>query len=303
MTITISLTTSNMADLKEAHQLSFEQEINHWWIRTRFLYIDKAIRCLPNNTEAIHALEFGCGTGQNLYYLAQLSPYRARVISAIGIDPKLSNPCSPFLESSKVQLYPSQFDFQVGGQGATLRHASNMSQASSPQASSPQANAQENQYPKDIVKQSQDTNEQTNLLLVMDVLEHIPDDFDALNQWKRYLKPDGIAVITVPAFQLLWSPKDKFLRHLRRYRRREIMTLAKRCGFEVIYCRYIFSWAFPLVFIARKILFRKAKPSASLRPTNFFFNWIFYLAGKLEYLVRADYLLGTSVVAIIKKIE
>ncbi|MBI2518867.1 MAG: FAD binding domain-containing protein [Bdellovibrio sp.] len=48
------------------------------------------------------------------------------------------------IEKNK-KLYPSQFGFQVGGQGATLRRASSTSQASSPQA-----NALENQNPKGI---------------------------------------------------------------------------------------------------------------------------------------------------------
>ncbi|HAZ11679.1 MAG: hypothetical protein A2X86_18315 [Bdellovibrionales bacterium GWA2_49_15] len=245
-----------MADLKEAHQLSFDQEINHWWIRTRFLYIDKAIRRLPNMTETIDALEFGCGTGQNLYYLTQLSPYRARIASAFGIDPQLKDATTPFWGSEKVQLVQS-----VPAQSA-----------------------------------------KANLLLAMDVLEHIENDQGALNEWKQHLKPGGIALITVPAFQLLWSYQDKFLGHFRRYRRRDVMALAAHCGFEVIYCRYIFSWAFPIVFIARKILGRnKEGLSADLKPTHPILNWFFFLAGKIEYLVRADHLLGTSVVAIIKK--
>ncbi len=245
-----------MADLKEAHQLSFEQEINHWWIRTRFLYIDKAIRRLAKKFTHIDALEFGCGTGQNLYYISQSSPYRARITSAVGIDSQIGNKQTPVWGTGKVQL---------------LQHIPDASQ-------------------------------QANLLLAMDVLEHIQNDQAALEEWKKYLAPDGIALITVPAFQMLWSYQDQFLGHYRRYNRRDVMELARKCGFEVLYCRYIFSWAFPIVFITRKIFFRKRKAlSADLKPTMPLLNWLFYLAGKIEYLVRADFLLGTSVVAIVRK--
>ena len=45
----------------------------------------------------------------------------------------------------------------------------------------------------------------------MDVLEHIQDDYLALKEWKKLLKPNGLLLISVPAFQHLWSGHDIFL--------------------------------------------------------------------------------------------
>ena len=52
---------------------------------------------------------------------------------------------------------------------------------------------------------------------MMDVLEHVEDDRSFLSAITKKLKPDGILVITVPAFQRLFSVHDEFLRHYRRY--------------------------------------------------------------------------------------
>ena len=57
----------------------------------------------------------------------------------------------------------------------------------------------------------------------MDVLEHIRDDYSALKEWKKVLNPNGIILISVPAFQHLWSHHDKFLGHYRRYNKKDFI--------------------------------------------------------------------------------
>ena len=52
---------------------------------------------------------------------------------------------------------------------------------------------------------------------MLNVLEHIEDDNEALMQAKRILKPGGILVLEIPAGPHLYDIYDKFLRHFRRY--------------------------------------------------------------------------------------
>jgi SAM-dependent methyltransferase len=56
-----------------------------------------------------------------------------------------------------------------------------------------------------------------DVLCAMDVLEHIPDDVEAMRWVAQHLLPGGIAVITVPAFQALWTEQDEAVLHVRRY--------------------------------------------------------------------------------------
>ena len=55
------------------------------------------------------------------------------------------------------------------------------------------------------------------LLLMMDVLEHVDDDIGLLREYTDRMPPGGRVLITVPAFQFLWSGHDVFLEHRRRY--------------------------------------------------------------------------------------
>lgn len=58
-----------------------------------------------------------------------------------------------------------------------------------------------------------------DLICALDVLEHVENDEGLLNRLIDMLKPDGTLIITVPAFQILYSYHDLRLKHLRRYHR------------------------------------------------------------------------------------
>jgi len=68
-------------------------------------------------------------------------------------------------------------------------------------------------------------NKQYDIICAMDVLEHVDNDEALLNRLIKMLKPDGILVITVPAFQFLYSYHDLRLKHLRRYHRGHLSYL------------------------------------------------------------------------------
>ena len=61
-----------------------------------------------------------------------------------------------------------------------------------------------------------------DLVTNFDVLEHISEDEQFLRDVKKLLKPDGHILLTVPAYQFLWSELDRVLGHKRRYTRKEI---------------------------------------------------------------------------------
>ncbi|MFC1771771.1 class I SAM-dependent methyltransferase [Pseudomonadota bacterium] len=89
------------------------------------------------------------------------------------------------------------------------------------------------------------------LILMMDVLEHVDDDVGLLRQYSDTMPRDGHVLISVPAFQFLWSGHDEFLEHRRRYTRETITRVVRDAGLHVVQCRYFFGLLFPLVAAIR----------------------------------------------------
>ena len=70
-----------------------------------------------------------------------------------------------------------------------------------------------------------------DFILMMDVLEHIEDDRGYLKEvTRKYLNGGGYIVITVPAFNSLYSLHDEELRHFRRYNHRELKAVITESG-------------------------------------------------------------------------
>jgi SAM-dependent methyltransferase len=89
------------------------------------------------------------------------------------------------------------------------------------------------------------------LILMMDVLEHIEDDVAFLQEYASLLDDDGLILITVPAFQFVWSGHDVFLEHHRRYTIDQLESTLNKAGLSPIKSRYFFGILFPAVAASR----------------------------------------------------
>ena len=83
------------------------------------------------------------------------------------------------------------------------------------------------------------------LVLMLDVIEHLPDPAAALRHAAALLEPDGILVATVPAFRVLWTTHDVLNHHFTRYARRDFTMLVRTAGLDMVRARYFFHWVFP----------------------------------------------------------
>lgn len=90
-----------------------------------------------------------------------------------------------------------------------------------------------------------------DLVVSLDVLEHVQDDHAAAAEIARTLKPGGRVVVNVPAFRWLWGPHDVALHHHRRYKRAEIVGLLESQGLQVVWSSYSVFLLFPLVALRR----------------------------------------------------
>lgn len=90
-----------------------------------------------------------------------------------------------------------------------------------------------------------------DLAIALDMLEHVPDDAGAARELLRALRPGGSLLVTVPAYQWLWSSHDVALGHQRRYTRGRLQRLLVAQGFEVPVCSYIMTAVLPAAVALR----------------------------------------------------
>jgi SAM-dependent methyltransferase len=72
-----------------------------------------------------------------------------------------------------------------------------------------------------------------DLITCLDVIEHTPDDRVTLAEVRRVTVSGGWLLVTVPAYQALWSAHDEANHHYRRYSRRTLRATALQAGWEV----------------------------------------------------------------------
>lgn len=104
----------------------------------------------------------------------------------------------------------------------------------------------------------------------LNVVEHIEDDFLAVANCKKLLKPGGRLLILVPAFQYLYNSFDESLGHFRRYTIAPLKKLVESNNLVVEKIRYfnftgIFGW-----FVSGTILRKKVVPEGQMKLYNLF---------------------------------
>jgi SAM-dependent methyltransferase len=107
-----------------------------------------------------------------------------------------------------------------------------------------------------------------DVVLLMDVLEHVDDDVGLLRASCEGAAPDATFLISVPAFQFMWSGHDEFLEHKRRYTLRGIEEVVRASGLHVQRGCYFYASIFPaaiLVRLPRKLMSAVTKPASDLR--------------------------------------
>lgn len=90
-----------------------------------------------------------------------------------------------------------------------------------------------------------------DLIALLDVLEHVPDDKGSLASIMTRLKPGAALLLTVPANPWMWSAHDVAHHHHRRYRKGEIERLAREAGYEIELLSPFNSLLFPPIAAVR----------------------------------------------------
>jgi len=90
-----------------------------------------------------------------------------------------------------------------------------------------------------------------HLIALLDVLEHVDEDEAALASIAQRLAPGGRILVTVPAYQWMWSAHDEAHHHKRRYSKGQLKQVIARAGLEPEQIGYFNSLLFPVAAAAR----------------------------------------------------
>ena len=142
---------------------------------------------------------------------------------------------------------------------------------------------------------------------MLDVLEHLGDPKAGLAAAFRLVKPGGLVICTVPAFQWLWTQRDVFHHHNKRYNRRELLEILHSAGpVASVWVSYMNTFLFPLAFLERManrwFELRKKPKDLHLvpRPINAVLSTVF--ASERFFFVRGiRFPYGLSLVGVVRK--
>ena len=152
---------------------------------------------------------------------------------------------------------------------------------------------------------------QWDCAFMLDVIEHLPNDTEAVRQTAKALKSGGYLFITTPALKQFWSYNDELSSHLRRYNVKDYQNLAARTGLELCHARYFMFFLSPLYFLSRlnlgidklsdeekKALVRK-QHAIPAKPINYSLGTIFAAETPIGHWMRFPW--GTSILGVFRK--
>jgi SAM-dependent methyltransferase len=121
-----------------------------------------------------------------------------------------------------------------------------------------------------------------DLVLATDIIEHVPDDEQALREIARILRTGGRLLLTVPSFPSLWGLQDRVAHHHRRYRRAPVIDRLCAAGLRPEHVYHFNYLLFGPIWLARRLIdllhINLASEAQVNSPwLNYVLRWIFAL--------------------------
>jgi len=142
-------------------------------------------------------------------------------------------------------------------------------------------------------------------IVMSDVLEHVGPDTESVAAAARLLRPRGVLICTVPAHQWMWTRRDEFHHHKRRYSRGQFGRLFDQAGLQTEVLSYYNALLFPVMIAGRlgKKLLGLDKAHEDIRPlpglVNGALRWTFEVEKWVLPYVRIP--MGASLVSVHRK--
>ncbi|HEY6563706.1 MAG TPA: class I SAM-dependent methyltransferase [Pirellulaceae bacterium] len=144
-----------------------------------------------------------------------------------------------------------------------------------------------------------------DVVLLTDVLEHLKDDAASASTALGLLRPNGIVVATVPAYQWLYSPRDTQHHHFRRYGKRQFARLWNGSDAKLVVLSHYNTLLFPpaaAVRVASKLFPARSKPGDLTIPSRNVNQLLASVMGsEANLLGRVPLPFGLSLIAVVQK--
>lgn len=138
-----------------------------------------------------------------------------------------------------------------------------------------------------------------DMLLALDVLEHLDDDRAGLLEAARVLRPGGRLILTVPALPPLWGPHDELNGHRRRYSRATVLERTAAAGFHIERLTFFNTVLLPLAVGERAVARLRGRASPVTQPAPPVNQALLRLfALELPLLRRSDLPIGLSLLVV-----
>lgn len=225
--------------------------VNHWWWRSREVYLCRHIKKICKSSNDVKILDVGCGEGLFFEKLSKFGEVK-------GVEPYLVD--NSYVDSRK-DISTSSFD-------------------------------------ENFV-----CDDKFDLILFLDVIEHIENPEVPLKKAKDLLKEGGKILITVPALNLLWTKHDEINNHYLRYTKKGLKSLIDSLNLGVIFNEYFFVWTVPVKLLIRiKEFFFSSRNHIPKVPNHLINNLLFKISNleRLFYPV-INYFFGSSLILICEK--
>jgi 2-polyprenyl-3-methyl-5-hydroxy-6-metoxy-1,4-benzoquinol methylase len=122
---------------------------------------------------------------------------------------------------------------------------------------------------KEIVRKiSESPLKSFDVVLMMDVLEHVTSPLNLFLEASSFLKKEGLCIVTVPAFKHLFSEHDIFLNHLHRYTLKQLHQDINLKEFEVIDSHYFLTSLYLVRLLQKFLGIRKANINWAYKEKN-----------------------------------
>jgi 2-polyprenyl-3-methyl-5-hydroxy-6-metoxy-1,4-benzoquinol methylase len=148
-------------------------------------------------------------------------------------------------------------------------------------------------------------NERFDVVLLTDVLEHIEQDAASAATAMRLLRPGGIVVATVPAYQWLYSPRDAHHHHWRRYGKNRFAELWRSASAETLLLSHYNAFLFPLAVTQRLAsrLLAGVETQGDLKTPSAILNSLLsgVMSSETNLLGRIPVPFGLSLIAVVRK--
>ncbi len=145
-----------------------------------------------------------------------------------------------------------------------------------------------------------------DVVSAFDVIEHFADDHEVVSEMWRVIRPAGMLLVSVPAYQWAWSTHDVSAGHHRRYTQPRLRSLLINAGFEVDRSTYAFAATFP-VFAGERLLGRLRgsvhRPNDSALPAPIEKALVALTRIDAALLTSFDLPFGSSVLAVAHRVD